>query len=95
MTGWGVGGWVGRWVGQIGFYNPFRLSSEQSLDSESKFEPSAAINRDPYFMMAEVSLGKNPPDCRAESAPENVPDRATEWASDNLPSSSPNSVHYN
>ena len=33
--------WVGGWL-QIRFYNPLWLSSELSLDSESKFEPSVA-----------------------------------------------------
>ena len=44
MGGWWVGGgWVvGGWL-QIRFYNPLWLSSELSLDSESKFEPSVAI----------------------------------------------------
>ena len=34
---------VGGWVGQIWFYKPLWLSSENSLDSESKFEQSVAI----------------------------------------------------
>ena len=31
------------WVGQIRLYNPLWLSSEHSLDSESKFKLSVAI----------------------------------------------------
>ena len=37
-----VDGWVGGWVSQIWFENLLWLSSELSLDSESKFKPSVA-----------------------------------------------------